>query len=462
MPPTEGQTSRTDQPRLPGLNGNGAGPGDSAFTLNRAEPVHRWVPWIAGFSAGFVDDILDRVPVAEHRVPTVLDPFAGVGTTLVQAMRRGWNAVGFEINPYAALACRAKLRIASYDLDALREATDALGRHVVRRSDDQSAIPRSAPPQGFRSRAPFFSPSIERQVLFAMDFIAEVPNEPTVDFLRVALGATMVGYSNYSYEPSLGRRVCAGKEPILEADVGAILRAKLEAMCDDVEQWQAFAVAAPEAQVHLQSYLADPCPVAPRSVDALITSPPYLNNYHYPRNTRPHLYWLGLVAAPKDMKHLEHESFGKFWQTVRAGPEVPLEVDDPELHEQIAALRERNRDRGVYGGHGWANYAATYFNDCDRFCARTAELMRPGGLVVVVIGNNIVQGIEFRTDEILARLAARHGLECADIHRVRRKRTGSSIINSSVRVEKAGKRAELYESAVELRGRQRRRKRPRG
>ncbi|MBM3956994.1 MAG: site-specific DNA-methyltransferase [Gemmatimonadetes bacterium] len=450
MPRARNQTARTDQPRLPGLNGNGAGPGDSAFTLNRAEPVHRWVPWIAGFSAGFVDDILDRVPVTGNRAPTVLDPFAGVGTTLVQAMRRGWNAVGFEINPYAALACRAKLRIASYRLAALREATDALAYCVAERSKDESATPTSAPPHGFRSRAPFFSPSIERQVLFAMDFIADVPDKPTADFLRVALGATMVGYSNYSYEPSLGRRVCAGKEPILEADVAAVLRAKLEAMCDDVEHWQASAVVAPEAQVHAQSYLADACPVPPNSIDALITSPPYLNNYHYPRNTRPHLYWLGLVAASQDMKHLEHESFGKFWQTVRAGPEVELEVDDADLREQIVALRGRNRDRGVYGGAGWANYAATYFNDCGRFCARTAALMRPGGLVVVVIGNNIVQGIEFRTDEILARLAARHGLECTDIHQVRRKRTGSSIINSSVRVGKAGGRVELYESAVDL------------
>jgi hypothetical protein len=285
-----------------------------------------------------------------------------------------------------------------------------------------------------------------------MDFIAEQPDGAAADFLRVALGATMVGYSNYSYEPSLGRRVAAGKGPILEADVSGILRAKLGAMCDDVKQWQdEVRPAAPlVAQVHLQSYLADPCPVPPHSVDALITSPPYLNNYHYPRNTRPHLYWLGFIAAPKEMKHLEHESFGKFWQTVRAGPEVPLEVDDAELREQIAALRERNGDRGVYGGRGWASYAATYFNDCDRFCARTAELMRPGGLVVVVIGNNIVQGIEFRTDEVLARLAARHGLECMDIHCVRRKRTGSSIINSSVRVGKAGAKVELYESAVEL------------
>ena len=31
---------------------------DSAFAKNKILPVHRWVPWIAGFSAQFVDDCI--------------------------------------------------------------------------------------------------------------------------------------------------------------------------------------------------------------------------------------------------------------------------------------------------------------------------------------------------------------------------------------------------------------------
>ncbi|MBM4086325.1 MAG: hypothetical protein FJ272_16190, partial [Planctomycetes bacterium] len=44
-----------------GPNGgrNGAVFRDPAFMDNKTLPVHRWVPWIAGFSAGFVDDVLD-------------------------------------------------------------------------------------------------------------------------------------------------------------------------------------------------------------------------------------------------------------------------------------------------------------------------------------------------------------------------------------------------------------------
>ena len=90
----------------------------------------------------------------------------------------------------------------------------------------------------------------------------------------------------------------------------------------------------------------------PHSVDALITSPPYLNNYHYIRNTRPQLYWLGLVQAPSDLKQIEMSSFGRFWQTVRAGPPIELAVDIPELRHVLDLVAAQNPDKGVYGGRG--------------------------------------------------------------------------------------------------------------
>ncbi|MGO9269817.1 MAG: DNA methyltransferase [Terriglobia bacterium] len=99
----------------------GGGFRDSAFVRNRELPVHRGVPWIAGFSAQFVDDCLSKyLPVNGQTDHWVLDPFAGVGTTLVQAYRHGFNVVGFEINPYAALASKAKLQGAKISPAALR------------------------------------------------------------------------------------------------------------------------------------------------------------------------------------------------------------------------------------------------------------------------------------------------------------------------------------------------------
>jgi len=430
-----------------------AGFRDTAFTENRDRALHRWVPWIAGYSCAFVDDAIRKV--ADGRRPlTILDPFAGVGTTLIESLKHGHNAVGFEINPYAALACRTKVGAADYDVAGLRAKAAEYAREVSARIRSGSAVPVSAPPPGFVSRAPFFSPAVERQVLLTLDFIRAETEGWMSDVFRTALGSVMVSFSNYSYEPSLGTRAGANKPNILDADVVAVLRRKLDEMCEDIrifaEQVNGFEPR-PTAALHPVSYFDGAGRIAPGSVDLLVTSPPYLNNYHYIRNTRPHMFWLDMIAAPSELKAMEQKSFGQFWQTVRSGPEIPLVVDHPELRALLATLRRRNREKGPYGGEGWANYAAAYFNDCDRFCETTLRLMAPGGTVVVVIGNNILQGVEFATDRFLAELAQARGFEVVEMHEVRRKRTGNSIVNSSVRVGTVQRKTRLYETAVELR-----------
>src|SRR5205085_884893 len=82
---------------------------DSSFSKNKNLPLHRWVPWVAGFSAEFVEDAIATYLPQKNPDCWVLDPFAGVGTTLVESFLAGLNVVGFEINPYAALATNLKL-----------------------------------------------------------------------------------------------------------------------------------------------------------------------------------------------------------------------------------------------------------------------------------------------------------------------------------------------------------------
>ena len=188
------------------------------------------------------------------------------------------------------------------------------------------------------------------------------------------------------------------------------------------------------------------------SVDLLVTSPPYLNNYHYNRNTRPHLYWLGFCSSPRDLKRLEELNVGTYWQNARDEERIDLDlsIDDDAIREAIEAVRVRNPDKGLYGGNGWANYAARYFNDCARFLDGAAWCLRPGATALVVIGNSILQGVPIPTDRFLAAIAETRGFAVAGIHVPRETRVGSSIVESSVRAGKANGRA-LYESVVELR-----------
>ncbi len=432
---------------------------DSAFAKNRDLPVHRWVPWIAGFSAQFVDDCLGKyLPDSRTRPAWILDPFAGVGTTLVQAYTHGHNVIGFEINPYAALAARVKLQASSVRPKALaahiRGFKTFFNQHNSS-NGSRNGKPRSTPPTGFSGRTELFSPEVERKMLLALDYINGIRIPTIRDLFRLAFGSVMVSVSNYTYEPSLTRRSAVDKAPIPDAPVDEVLSAKLNLMLLDMEWLQAGKKKLPNSPVW--KVYADTIFSAPKKlgrsafVDLIITSPPYLNNYHYPRNTRPQLHWLGLASGPGYKAAREKESFGKFWQTVRELPPIPPSFRLPELQRVIEAIRQLNTDKGNYGGPGWANYAATYFNDTYRFCEVARRLLRPNGAAIIVLGNSIIQGVEVRTDYFFGKIAELCGLTFENNLLLRKKRTGSSIIQSSVRVDKAAQKTVLYESAVVLR-----------
>jgi hypothetical protein len=131
-------------------------------------------------------------------------------------------------------------------------------------------------------------------------------------------------------------------------------------------------------------------------------------------------------------------------------PNVGLSFPFPELLETISTIRKLNTEKAQYGGEGWANYAATYFNDAYRFCRILADLLRPQGAAVIVLGNSIIQGVEVKTDYFFGRIAELCGLRFEESLLLRKKRTGSSIIQSSVRTDKAASETALYESAIVL------------
>lgn len=435
-----GQSTRTK-----GSNFN-----DPAFATNKRQPLHRWVPWIAGYSFDFVRDVIERYGNS-HTV--VLDPFAGVGTTLLEANLHRYNAIGFEINPYAAMASQIKLASHRIDTQLFMECISDFAEYYHEKVNS-NYTPESLAPTGFKTRSPFYSEKVLRKVLILHDYIRTIDHYLEANLFKLAFAATMVTYSNYTYEPSLGRRVSAGKSDIDDYPVGELITHKLMQMLEDIDWLKGQKqVLATEARVINDSFFNYQKHLEPESTDLVITSPPYLNNYHYNRNTRPHLYWLGFVNNPKDLEPLEKANFGKYWQTVREIDRVDLDFLLPrsDLVERLTLLREQKKDKGVYGGNGWANFAASYFNDCRRLALGLSYALRRNGAAFIVIGNSILQGIMFPTDEYFAQIAAQVGLKVEQIDIPRSTRVGNSIIQSSVRAVKAKKKHSLYESIVVLR-----------
>ena len=90
----------------------------------RTKHVHRLHPYLGKFVPQLVEALLGRYVRPGGRV---LDPFAGSGTTLVQSLESGYDAVGVDVAAFNCLLMRVKT--AQYDVFSLeKELREVLSR----------------------------------------------------------------------------------------------------------------------------------------------------------------------------------------------------------------------------------------------------------------------------------------------------------------------------------------------
>jgi hypothetical protein len=90
----------------------------------RTKHVHRLHPYLGKYIPQLVEELFRRHVPARGRV---LDPFAGSGTTLVQALESGFESTGVDIAAFNCLLMRVKTT-AHNPFVLERELRDALGR----------------------------------------------------------------------------------------------------------------------------------------------------------------------------------------------------------------------------------------------------------------------------------------------------------------------------------------------
>lgn len=137
-------------------------------------------------------------------------------------------------------------------------------------------------------------------MLHAVDFIFAIQERDVANLFRTAFGSVIVSVSNCTYEPGLGSRPGAGKLLVEDADVGSVLLNKLREMRADIawltEETEASAQVGAGRVIHGNFFSANDL-LETGSVDLMVTSPPYMNNYHYLPKTRPQLYWQSFIGG---------------------------------------------------------------------------------------------------------------------------------------------------------------------
>jgi hypothetical protein len=241
----------------------------------RTKHVHRLHPYLGKFVPQLVEALLDRYVTPGGRV---LDPFAGSGTTLVQALESGRDAAGVDIAGFNALLMRVKTD--RYRLDALR-------RDLLWARDRTAA---QAPAARYPSRASAFvrawyAPTAAAELLAFRSLTDGVEH---ADVLRVVLARAARSARRTTHfdldfprAPQVDeywchkhRRTC---RPVEEAR-----RFLLRYLADTLARIESFAaVRAPERAAHVLHGDARELDLG-GPYDGVVTSPPYpgLIDYH--------------------------------------------------------------------------------------------------------------------------------------------------------------------------------------
>lgn len=200
---------------------------------------------------------------------TVLDPFCGSGTVLVEAAARGCRAIGRDVNPLAVRLSRLK---AGGWIPGLPKALAAAARRATSllRSRRQSEPPTRGD----------FEPNVAWELAAIRDAIE--PGSP----LELVLSSMLVKFSRRESMTS-GRAVRKG------IPTGRAIRFFVERGRELIDMLATMKDAAP---VDVKLGDARKLDLADASIDVILTSPPYAGTYRYGEATALSLAWLGEPA----------------------------------------------------------------------------------------------------------------------------------------------------------------------
>ena len=391
-----------------------------SYQANKDQPGLRWFKYKEGFSAQLVHDALGA------GTGPVLDPFAGIGTTVLIAGGARRRATGIEIMPVGARIARAISRVANCaDLGAVEKTAARLLRALSGGEADAAfRFPH------VRITAQAFPPETEDAIAKARAFLRRIEDERIRMIIDVACMSILeeVSYTRKDgqylrWDHRCGRTLRGGMNKGFIPGYSEALKRRIGELMQDApalaRRYRGYAPRIIEGSV-----LRELPRLADHSVGLIVTSPPYANRYDYTRTYALELAWLGYDRA----------AFGKLRQalisaTVENRSKEPLlarEYARPEvlaqaraalaqqaaLAEVLDALRTR---RTELGNPHVIRLVANYFSEMAIVIAELARITRPGGRVIMVNDNVQYHGEEVPVDQILSAIAEACGFVCEEI-----------------------------------------------
>ncbi len=341
----------------------------------------------------------------------ILDPFAGSGTTNVEALLSKRNSVGIDVDPFSRFISQVK--VTPLPERELKSAQKPLMEAIL--NYDSSQVTESDLPN-FPYRDNWFNTEILYELSYLRKQIQQLDaNEKVKDFFKVCLSSIIRSVSNAD-----------------DNCTRTVIRKKLNKLVRPSDALNRFAktvlTKVPKMVAFSENYPSDISVDFPDDMDArnikyaegcfdlAVTSPPYVNAVDYPRTHQLEMYWLGF--AQDSLTALKKQNVGTESVSAR-NYKNRHEIGVPEADKAMANIFEVAPRR--------AYIAFKYLDDMQKNLTEVYKVLCKGGRYIVVVGNNRIRGQLFENWKYLMPIAEKIGFEVETYF-------GSEIIKHFIKV----------------------------
>lgn len=340
---------------------------------------------------------------------TVIDPFAGSGTTNVESKILNRNSYAIDVDPLAILL--TKVKTTPVEPEKLKYETKNL-IDKINSKKNPSYIP------DFKNRDHWFKPIVSKRLAIIKECVIETQNKDIKDLFTVTFSSIIRKVSNAdmgSHKPCIRKGI--------KRNIPDPIRIFKEKLSKNVKQVIKFSkiVNNNSNKVEIIGKDAKSIDLSENSIDLALTSPPYINALDYPRTHKLEYYWLGYYND--SLVDLKKKFIGT--EKVYAHDYNSLHsLGNKELDSIIEKLFEIDKKRSyiVY----------KFYSDIIKNLKEINRVLKEGGKYIIFIGNNRIREIEIENYKFIKEESKKIGFNIQNYFK-------SRVINHYIPFDRAEK-----------------------
>lgn len=400
------------------------------FGKNKSVYIHRWYPFVEGYSKEFILKIVDEYKKLHNCNDIIcLEPFAGSGTTPLELQDMGYLCYSFEVSPFMYdLAC------CKMETSYTTESFDKYCKQIACYFDKPEMYSEEKIETDFKTLVEHEGIDkwlLNREVrLGVLDVLEGIKRFRSIKYQRlfkVALASILLEVSNVyrngkcvSYKDNWKETIHYSRD-----DVHQLFLERLNNIFRvDIRQMEKIKSGEKIFSNRKYCYYGD-CrelifdKIPDNAINLVITSPPYLNSRDYTDTYMVELKALGYMEDLNDVRQLREKTLRSHVQ-VKWGELETLEIDE---------LKQALNDIGKYKEKFWnielLNMIKGYFLDINTLFKGLSKKMTLDGMIFFNVANSAYYNVEIEVDKIVCKIAENNGFKVEEIREARRVKTSS-------------------------------------